>query len=110
VRLDTTPPGLSGLRGGGATFYPYPDGFADLFRPSVVLGEAATMRLYVSTTRGVRVRLLTAGKSPGRVSLAWNGRDSRNRLVRPGTYRWRFTATDAAGNVRKTAAYYVTVR
>jgi hypothetical protein len=100
VRVDTVAPTLSSITGNGATFYPYPDGYADTYSPAVTLNEPAVLRLVITNSAGTVVRVLQAAKSAGRVWLTWNGRDAANHLVAAGTYHWIYTATDAAGNHR----------
>jgi flagellar hook assembly protein FlgD len=109
VRLDTIAPGFSSLTGGGAGFYPYPDGFRDTFTPALTLNEAGVLTLTVRTTGGLTVRVLRMSKPKGRVSLTWNGRDAANHQVPAGTYRWSYSVADAASNARSTATYTVSV-
>ena len=41
--------------------------------------------------------------------MTWSGYDRHFHRVRAGTYHWRFSVTDAAGNTRRTATYPVIV-
>ena len=64
--------------------------------------EAATLRIAVHRVRPTRPRLRAAGKltrriAAGRGRVRFSGRIGR-RALRPGNYRLRLTAVDAAGN------------
>jgi len=109
VRVDTVAPTMTSVVGNGKTFYPYPDGYADTFVPSVVLNEGGTLTLKVYNSASVLVRSIAGAKPAGRQSLVWNGRNASNVLVPAGTYRWRFTIRDAAGNIRTGSLYTVVV-
>ncbi len=109
VRVDTVAPGMTLITGSGAWIYPYPDGFRDTFAPTLRLSEGGVLSLTVRSGSGAIVRTISATKSAGPASLAWNGRNSANAIVPGGTYRWTFSVRDAAGNLRVSSNYPVTV-
>jgi flagellar hook assembly protein FlgD len=110
VRVDDTPPALSGVTGNGATFYPIADGYQDTFRPRVAVNEGGLLWLQVFNGAGVKVRSIGAGHaSPGTFERVWNGRNDAGALVAQGRYRYRFVADDRAGNRRISANAYVSV-
>lgn len=104
VRVDTAAPALTSAAGNGVTFYPTPDGYKDSFAPAITLHEAGTLALSLRTSHGTLMRSLAGYRHAGRTSITWNGRDSRNHQVAAGTYRWTFTATDAAATTAPPAA------
>lgn len=109
VRVDTVAPTMTGLSGAGTTFYPFPDGYRDSFGPQVNVGSAGTLRLFVSTSSGVRVRTLSRSvPGAGRFGLAWDGRLASGRRV-AGSYRFAFETEDSSGNRRRTTGYGVVV-
>ena len=110
VKVDDTAPTLSSVSGASAKFYPYPDGYADTFKPSVTMNSAGTLSLYVSTPSGHVVRLISAYHSAaGRYTLTWDGKNSSRVRVGAGTYLFWFRAEDSAGNRRSTGKYRVFV-
>lgn len=110
VRVDRTAPLMKGVSGSGTTFYPYKDSYKDTFTPAVTVYETARLVLNVYNSAGSRVRTIDAGvKSPGRYGVTWNGRRSDGSMVPAGTYRYSFTASDAARNARTTGRYTVYV-
>ncbi|HWL36154.1 MAG TPA: S8 family serine peptidase [Frankiaceae bacterium] len=110
VRLDTVAPGMATVSGSGSTFYPYKDGYKDTFAPAVTLGETGRLFLGVYNSAGTKVRTIDGGtKSAGRHSVVWNGRRADGSALPAGTYKYAFTATDAAKNTRTTGRYTVYV-
>jgi subtilisin family serine protease/flagellar hook assembly protein FlgD len=110
VVVDTRRPGLAHPSGAGGRVYPYRDGYRDNFTTTTSLGEAGRLTLAVTTARGAAVRTISATHGVGRAQISWNGRDAHNRMIRPGTYHWRLSLTDAAGNTTRSATYRVIVR
>ncbi|HUQ78237.1 MAG TPA: glycosyl hydrolase family 18 protein [Patescibacteria group bacterium] len=96
VRLDRTAPAITPT----ATpdrFSPNADGAADTTRLAWTSSEAVTgtSRIYRGTTliRAWAIARATAG------GATWNGTDSAGNAVPDGTYAWRVTGTDGAGNL-----------
>jgi flagellar hook assembly protein FlgD len=99
VRVDRTPPVLSGPTGNQSTLYPVPDGFLDRFRPSVNVNEGGVLWLEVTKASGAHVFAVgQAHPSPGTFQLTWDGRDNSGRLLPAGNYDYSFVAQDKAGN------------
>jgi subtilisin family serine protease/flagellar hook assembly protein FlgD len=109
VRVDTHAPTLTSATGGGVRFYPVKDGYRDLFTPTVEVGSAGRLSLTISDRRGTVVRTISEKAPGGTTQLSWNGRNRGGHVVAAGTYHWRFTVTDAAGNTRRTANRNVAV-
>jgi flagellar hook assembly protein FlgD len=110
VRVDDTVPSLAALVGSGATFYPYPDTYGDTWQPRITVGESATVSLEILNKNGAILRRVSAYHSgPGVVTLTWNGRTTSGAIVGAGTYGFRMSAEDTAGNRRVTAKYTVHV-
>jgi subtilisin family serine protease/flagellar hook assembly protein FlgD len=108
VRLDTVAPALATVSGSGTTFYPYRDAYKDTFAPAVTIGESGRLVLGVYNSAGAKVRTIDGGsKAPGRHSIVWNGRRADGTALPAGTYRYAFSATDAAKNTRTTGRYTV---
>jgi flagellar hook assembly protein FlgD len=111
VRVDDTPPGLSGVRGNGSTFYPVRDGYLDTFSPKVTVNEAARIWLDIYNSVGTKVREISQSHAgTGTFAITWNGLNAAGRLVLGGTYRFVFVAQDPAGNRRTSPNYRVRVR
>jgi flagellar hook assembly protein FlgD len=110
VRVDHTPTAYRSITGKGATFFPMRDHYLDAFSPSVTVNEGGRLWLEITNARGARFRVIgKAHASAGTFRLAWNGRDSRNALVRSGRYRYRYRSEDRAGNISVSRSYPVYV-
>jgi flagellar hook assembly protein FlgD len=109
VVVDDTAPTLSTVLGNGTTFYPYVDGYKDSFVPSTVISEPTTLSLVITTTSGKAVRTVTLAKTAGTHTLSWGGHYASGSAVPAGKYDWHFTAVDAAGNVKHSSTYTVTI-
>lgn len=101
IAVDTAAPALSVPSGSGGSVFPHRDGYRDTFGASATVSEPGSARLTVRTAAGRAVRTVAAPVArAGAVSLTWDGRDARSRVVPTGSYRWAVTVEDAAGNVR----------
>jgi subtilisin family serine protease/flagellar hook assembly protein FlgD len=110
VQLDRVKPGI-GVLGFPATFYPAKDGYKDSWTPRIQVGEPAQVTLTVRNARGTVVRRLTARRGEATVvPLSWDGRNASGTRVPAGTYSWKVTAKDDAGNSRTSDARSVTVK
>jgi len=110
VRVDHTPTAYRSITGKGATFFPMRDHYLDAFAPSVTVNEGGRLWLEIADARGARLRVIgKAHAGAGTFQIAWNGRDSRNAVVRAGRYRYRFRSEDRAGNIRVSRSFVVTV-
>jgi len=105
VAIDCTSSAMSSVAGTGTRFYPYPDSYRDTFSPRFRVSERATITMTVRNQSGRVVRSLAGTRNPGATSITWNGRDGAGSRVAAGTYSWRLTSQDAAGNRRVTARY-----
>ena len=111
VRLDTTPPGLTDVTGGGSTIYPFCSRCGNTtFRPKVTVNESGRLWLIIPYYR-LHESLVTAQPhaSIGTFQLTWNGRDQQGRVVAQGAYKYYFTALDSVFNRRTTPSYVVHV-
>jgi flagellar hook assembly protein FlgD len=104
VRVDRTPPAIAPTA--PATFSPNADGVGDTARLSWTSSEPITGR--ASIVRGSKVvrSWPIAAKAAGAVT--WTGTDAAGRRVADGTYTFRVSGRDAAGNpTTRTAAVVV---
>lgn len=107
---DTTPPSITNVKDA-------PDPFTPAGRTkrstkiSFTSSEAATITITIQNRAGTVVRTLvnSVQKPAGAVSARWNGKSSQAKIVKPGRYTYRITATDAAGN-QTTRSGAVTVK
>jgi hypothetical protein len=70
------------------------------------LTSEATVRAEIRSARGETLRLLQPARaaSSGIQSLTWNGRDSQERALPPGTYLLQIEAIDSEGRVARAVA------
>jgi subtilisin family serine protease/flagellar hook assembly protein FlgD len=109
VTVDTAAPALARPTGANTLFYPYRDGYRDVFTTRTTLGAAGRLSLIVRDAAGDAVRRLSAHHAQGRATMRWWGHFANGARVPAGTYSWQLTLTDAAGNTRRTARYAVRV-
>jgi subtilisin family serine protease/flagellar hook assembly protein FlgD len=109
VKVDRTAPKMSGIAGNGVRLYPVKDGYKDSFTPTVTINERSRLTLTVKNRAGKVVRTMSASKAAGKRSITWNGRTAARKLLPAGTYTWRLTVQDAAGNRRTSPTYIVKV-
>ena len=108
VKVDDTPPALSGITGDGSTFFPVVDGYLDKFSPRATVNTGGRLWLQVFNSSGTKVRSIGGTHAgPGTFTRPWNGHNDSGALLPKGKYRYRFAAEDAAGNVRVSANRYV---
>ncbi|MBI1377873.1 MAG: S8 family serine peptidase [Frankiales bacterium] len=111
VRVDLTPPELTGAHPGRRVIYPRRDGYADSAGLGATSSEAlSSFSVVVSTMSGRVVRRLYGGAhAAGRFAVLWDGRTASGRGVPSGRYKFRVSGTDAAGNRRFPVPGYVLV-
>jgi flagellar hook assembly protein FlgD len=110
VAVDSTLPSLSGVHGGGITFYPVRDGYHDTWYASVHVSEGGHVTLTIKNAAGAVVRTMHGRPfTAGRLAFSWNGRNGSGSLVPAGRYHFNFTEIDEAANHRSTANYSLTV-
>lgn len=110
VRVDNSAPVLSAVTGNATTFFPLDATFESVFRPSVHVSQGGSLWLEVFTTSGTSVRVVPQPHgSSGTFAIAWNGRTTSGALAAAGTYRYHFTAQNAAGTRRNSASEIVHV-
>jgi hypothetical protein len=100
---------------------PSPDPVRDLVAPSSLrVGGSAEISATVTRTSSVTVEVRRAGRlvrrlvddvptRPGIVRAGWNGRDGRDRPVRPGQYEIRMTAYPGLRSFRVSRTIEVTL-
>lgn len=100
VTVDVTKPGLAKARASEKAVFPVRDGYRDKVAFSVRTSErVGSLRLEL-LKGGERIRMLNLRAEPeGKAAVKWDGR-LRNGSVLPGKYKWRWVATDEAGNRR----------
>lgn len=107
--IDVHAPTMTKTTGNRAVFYPYKDTYKDAFTPRTTLNDAGTLTLTVRDAHGRTIRTVSAVRAKGAAAISWYGSNSGGHRVAAGTYTWTFTITDAAGNMRRTPTYHVTV-
>jgi hypothetical protein len=82
--------------------YPVADGYRDTTRLRFRLAEAASGTVSVLRTGSSKVvRTIRFARAPrGVTSVTWDGRDGSGHVMAAGTYRFRITTRDDAGNLR----------
>ena len=106
VVVDTVAPGLSGVVGSGATFYPVRDGYHDTQALSITSNEASAQSLRILNPAGSLVRALSRSTSgAGAAPLTWDGKTSSGAIATAGTYHFLWVVRDRAGNTRTTGRY-----
>jgi len=109
VQVDTRTPHLARPTTSTRHLYPHRDGYRDGLTLRSRLGEAGRFTVKISTAAGRIVRTLSSRRPAGPVSVTWDGRTARGRIVPAGSYRAQATLTDAAGNTTRAAPVRLTV-
>ena len=88
------------------------DGRRDRARIRFIVSEAADVTVSIVTKRGRLVRrILNAHRlGSGSHEARWSGRGRSGRPVRAGTYVYRISAVDSAGNAARTVKGTIKVR
>jgi hypothetical protein len=101
VASPTGTPRYLGAAGPHA-FSPNGDKRQDAYRPRIDVSRPLTRWTFtVRTLKGKKVRVLRGSARSGAVRPVWNGRDSKGKKVKAGTYRWRVTGIGPAGELRR---------
>jgi flagellar hook assembly protein FlgD len=100
VTTDVTAPNLTGITPSYATFFPRADNYRDTVALRGTLTEKAVdLELRVVNSGGRTVKKWDlATEAAGAKKQVWTGRSGS--LLPAGTYRFRWYAKDAAGNIR----------
>ena len=101
VRVDTTPPTLSGITAGADPlpwFSPNGDGHRDTYTVSGTMSEKGDV-VFRARANGTVVRKFTVDVSSGVIAVTWNGRGDEGAPVADGEYELELTPRDAVGNV-----------
>lgn len=110
VVLDTTKPSLTNLKRSDSKVFPRKDKYRDWVTFSAKLSEkASVVKLTITNSKGKTVRTLSTKSVLGTVKLKWNGRTSSGKLLPKGTYKYKWTATDLAGNAKSSSAGSIVV-
>jgi len=97
VRVDDSAPVLSNVTGSASTFYPLDASYRNAFRPSVHVSQGGSLWLEIFTVSGTEVNVVAQPHAgPGTFHITWNGRSRAGALAAAGTYRFHFTAQNAA--------------
>jgi flagellar hook assembly protein FlgD len=105
VVVDKTNPSFSSISKSVATVFPRKDGYRDSVTFYAKVSEnVAWAQVKITTLSGKTVRTLLVKSVPaGRVKLTWNGRYASGTIPAAGTYRYRWSTRDLAGNYKATA-------
>lgn len=118
VTLDRTPPTISSISDTPDPFYPRKrDGYKDNSIIRFNVSEPATVKIDIFNSAGKVVRTLNSSKPAGSSTMSWDGNVSSAYakandvplLAAEGTYHYRITATDRAGNATVSAKYPTTI-
>lgn len=108
-KIDNHAPVITYLTGTPEPFYPIRrDGYKDNFYIKFKLNEPASVSVPISLN-GVRVRTLTASGRAGWNTVVWDGRKNDGKRT-VGTYYYRVSATDYAGNGASTSLRPVRIK
>ena len=104
-KLDKVAPGLSSISDSADPFYPVKqDGYKDSSTVKFALGEKATVFLRIYNSKGKLYREVKVSRDKGSRSVKWDGKNSSG-VVNTGTFSYKLTAVDAAGNARTSKSY-----
>jgi hypothetical protein len=104
--LDKTVPVITGISDAPDPFYPRKhDGYKDESIIRFRLSKPASAKVTIYSRKGTVVRTVTASKAAGDSSMKWDGKNNSGVLVAAGTYYYRITATDVAGNAKSSGKY-----
>jgi Ca2+-binding RTX toxin-like protein len=95
ARTDVTAPAMLGVRTSAARISPNADGRFDTLNVSGDLSEAAQWTFEVMSGSSA---FYTESGSGFAMAASWSGKNASGQDVADGTYTWRITAVDAAGN------------
>jgi len=108
--IDKSVPSLTSVSANYTTFYPRKrDGYKDNLNIKFRSSEAGTAKLTIKNSKGTVVRTITKTCATGSNTITWNGKYN-NGSVKAGTFTWKLTYTDAAGNVGSASAKKITIK
>ncbi|MEW6041393.1 MAG: FlgD immunoglobulin-like domain containing protein, partial [Elusimicrobiota bacterium] len=107
--IDNTPPGITNLSVTPSPFWPDGNGITgdklnDITTIYYTLSDnlsyplATTIKIYDNSNNLVKTLIDNAIKPPGSYTEPWDGTDSVGKVVIEGTYTYKISATDIAGN------------
>ncbi|RSD26980.1 S8 family serine peptidase [Mesobacillus subterraneus] len=72
-------------------------------RMKVEVKESVTINVYILTEKGTRIKKIVSTKSynPGTHIIKWDGKNSKNKYVTDGKYKYKVEVTDKAGNTKR---------
>lgn len=110
-KIDKTPPSITKVSANYTTFYPRKrDGYKDNLKVKFTVNEPGTAKLTIKNSKGKVVR--TVKKSitkAGATSITWNGKYTDG-SVKAGTFSYKLSMTDKAGNSSSAASRKVTIK
>jgi hypothetical protein len=100
VAEDTTPPWITGVGDRPDPFTPNGDGRKDRTKIRFSTNEEAALVFTIKSKSGKLVlKIAAANQPPANFTVRWGGRHFRtNNKVRAGTYTYKISAKDDAGN------------
>ena len=110
VRVDVVRPKVTSVATTYGTLYPHHDGYRDSTILSARVSEASSVIVKVTKPSGGTVWSgHVTRSSAGTAKLTWRGTSSAGHALPAGRYHFRFTVTDAAGNVTRGPTKAITV-
>lgn len=111
VLVDRSGPRAANVHPSTGTFHPAKDGYRDSVKLIGRINERLTiLGVQITNAAGKSVKKISSPQSgPGLVGVSWNGTDRRGRRVPAGTYQFRFSMQDTAGNRGTSGRSKVTV-
>ncbi len=106
LKVDRTPPALSGMKSGSSLFSPNADGVRDNSRLTFQLSEPATGSVSALSATGEELGLVSdsLGFAAGHQIYEWDGALADSGPLPDGAYRLRFSVVDGAGNATSTTS------
>jgi len=109
-KIDKTAPTVSSVSGAPNPFFPRKrDGYKDNFKVKFRASEPGTAKLTIRNSKGTVVRTVTKSVAAGANSISWDGR-STGGSVKSGTFSWKLTLTDRAGNAGSASTRKVSIK
>ena len=111
VVLDKTPLVVSSFTAAPNPFFPIRrEGYKDNATIRCWVNKNAYVRLDVLNSAGTPIRSMAKWVAPGTASFVWNGKWTSDNRAHTGTYYYRITAADPAGNIVTTGKIKTVIR